>query len=146
MSEIDKILSKYNWPTKETADDLNFKEIESRIKFELPDDYKEFLKKYSFHETQIGEESFKLWDYDKLLKWNEGYKIIDNLKMTIGIGDNGGGEFIGLEKLADGKIRVILTPFIDLAKKYHIEVGSSFTDFLKRLDKGEKWFKENETK
>ena len=81
-----------------------------------------------------------------MLEWNEGYAIIENLKMTIGIGDNGGGEFIGLEKIVDGKIRTILTPFIDLDKEYHIEIGISFTDFLKRMDNGEKWFKESETK
>ncbi|WP_269236829.1 SMI1/KNR4 family protein [Flavobacterium flavigenum] len=146
MSEIDKILKKYNWPTKESEDDLDFSEIENRIGFTLPEDYKEFLRKYSFYETHIGEESFKLWDFEKLLEWNEGYEIIESLKMTIGIGDNGGGEFIGIEKMVDGKIRTVLTPFIDLDKEYHIEIGISFTDFLKRMDNGEKWFKENETK
>jgi len=146
MNEIDNILKRYNWPTKETVDKLDFGDIENRIGFELPDDYKEFLRKYSFYETQIGEESFKLWDFDKLLERNTGYEIIDNLKMTIGIGDNGGGEFIGLEKLVDGKIRTILTPFIDLDIEYHIEIGNSFTDFLTRMDNGEKWFKEIDTK
>jgi hypothetical protein len=144
VSKIDNILKKYNWPTKDTAEDLDFKAIESRIGFELPYDYKEFLRKYSFNETLIGEESFKLWDFEKLLEWNNGYEIIDNLKMTIGIGDNGGGEFIGLEKLTDGKIRIVLTPFIDLDKECHIEIGNSFTDFLTRMDNGEKWFKDNE--
>jgi hypothetical protein len=141
MSEIDKILKKYNWPTKESVDDLVFEEIEKRIEFELPDDYKEFLRKYTSFETQLGEESFKLWDFDKLLEFNEGYEIIDNLKLTIAIGDNGGGEFIGLEKLASGEIRTILTPYIDLDKECHIEIGNSFTDFLARMDNGEKWFK-----
>ena len=141
MTEIDNILKKYNWPSKETVCDLDFNEIENHIGFELPDDYKEFLRKYSFFETQIGEESFKLWDFDKLSEWNIRYEIIDNLKMTIGIGDNGGGEFIGLEKLVDGKIRTVLTPFIDLDKEYHIEIGNSFTNFLERMDNGEKWFK-----
>lgn len=103
MSKIDNILKKYNWPTKDSVEDLDFKAIESRIGFELPYDYKEFLRKYSFYETQVGEESFKLWDFDILLDWNNGYEIIDNLKMTIGIGDNGGGEFIGLENLQTEK-------------------------------------------
>ena len=146
MSETDNILKKYNWPIKETVDSLDFKEIENRIGFELPDDYKEFLRKYSFYETQIGEESFKLWAFDKLLEWNEGYEIIENLKNTIGIGDNRGGEFIGLEKLADGKKRIILIPFIDLDKEYHIEIGDSFSDFLRRMDNGVKRFDEIDMK
>ena len=141
MSDIDKILKKYNWPTKETLDHLDFREIENRIEFELPDDYKEFLSKYSSYETQIGEAFFKLWGFDKLLELNVGYEIIDNLKMTIGIGDNGGGELIGLEKLHNGNFSIILTPFINFDKECHIEIGNSFTDFFKRMDNGEKWFK-----
>lgn len=142
MSEIDQILIKYNWPIKETEDNLNFRKIEDKIKFELPEDYKQFLRKYSFYETEIGEQFFKLWDFDKLLELNDGYEIIENLKMTLGIGDNGSGELIGLEKLEDGKIRIIITPFIDLDKEYHVEIGNSFTDFLKRLDSGQNWFNE----
>jgi hypothetical protein len=141
MTEIDNILKKYNWPTKDFENELDFKSIENRIGLELPDDYKYFLRKYSFYETQIGEQSFKLWEFENLLEWNADYEIIDNLTSTIGIGDNGSGEFIGLERLVDGKIRIILSPFIGLAKEYHIEIGSSFTDFLKRMDNGEEWFK-----
>lgn len=143
MSKIDQILKKYNWPTNETVEEFDFNEIERRIGFELPIDYKEFLRKYAFYETQIGQESFKLWDFAKLLDWNNDYGIFENLEMTIGIGDNGGGEFIGLEKLNDGNIRTILTPFVDLDKNYYIEVGKSFADFLTRMDNGEKWFKDN---
>jgi hypothetical protein len=73
---------------------------------------------------------------------NEGYSILENLSRTVAIGDNGGGEFIGLEKSIDGGLRVILTPFIDLDEQYHIEIGCSFTDFLLKMDRGEKWFKD----
>src|SRR4051812_15275125 len=119
MSEIDNILMKHNWPAKKMVDNLDFSEIENRIEFKLPDDYKEFLCKYSSYEIQIGEEYFKLWDFNELLESNEVYGIIDNLKLTIGIGSNGGGEFIGLEKNENGKARVILSPFIDQDKAYH---------------------------
>jgi len=142
MTEIDKILQKYNWPKNEFVRNLNFREIENKIEFELPEDYKQFLLKYPGYEIQLGEEYIKLWDYDKLLEWNEGYEIIQELRLTLGIGDNGGGEFIGLEKLINGDTRVVLTPFIDLNIENHIEIGSSFTDFLKRLDNGKTWFNE----
>ena len=141
MSKVDEILHKYNWPIKKSIINFNFEEFENKIGFEFPDDYKEFLLKYYSYETQIGEEHFKLWNFEKLLQLNEAYEIF-NFKMTVGIGDNGGGEFIGIEKCADGETRVILTPFIDLDKKYHIEIGNSFTDFLERMDKGKKWFNE----
>ena len=144
MKTTDEILKKYNWPTSTTSTDTDLLDIEREIRFELPADYKDFLSRYRGHETQIGEEYIKLWDKENVLSSNQGYEIFKNLPGTIGIGDNGAGEFIGIEKLADGKLRIILTPFIDLDKQYHIEIGSSFTDFLLKLDKGEKWFKDIE--
>jgi hypothetical protein len=142
MNTLDKLLSKYSWPTKNFLDDTDFVDTEQTIGFELPEDYKDFLSKYVGHETQIGQESFKLWNKKDLISLNEGYSILENLSRTVAIGDNGGGEFIGLEKSIDGGLRVILTPFIDLDEQYHIEIGSSFTDFLLRMDMGEKWFKD----
>ena len=79
------------------------------------------------HETQIGEEYVKLWDKDELLSLNQDYRILENLPETIGIGDNGAGEFIGIEKLEDGRLRIVLTPFIDLDKQYHIEIAFALT-------------------
>jgi len=112
MNPLDKLLSKYNWPTKSFSDDTDFEDIEKEIGFELPQDYKDFLSKYVGYEAQIGEESFKLWDKKDLISWNQGYQILENLPRTIGIGDNGGGELIGIERLSDGGLRIVLTPFI----------------------------------
>jgi len=144
MNATDEILKKYDWPIRTTSDMTDLLDIEREIGFELPDDYKDFLLRHGGHETQIGEEYVKLWDKDDLLLLNQDYKIFENLPGTIGIGDNGAGEFIGIEKLNDGELRVVLTPFIDLDTQYHIQIGQSFTDFLLKLDNGEKWFKDIE--
>lgn len=144
MDTTDEILDKYSWPRRTTSDDTDLLGIEREIGFELPEDYKNFLSKYGGHEMQIGEEFIKLWDKENLLLSNQEYKIFENLPRIIGIGGNGAGEFIGIEKLDDGGLRIILTPFIDLDKQYHSEIGKSFTDFLLNLAKGENWFKDIE--
>lgn len=144
MNTTDEILKKYDWPTRTTSDNTDLLDIERKIGFELPDDYKDFLLRHGGHETQIGEEYIKLWDKDDLLSLNQDYKIFENLPGTIGIGDNGAGEFIGIEKVDGDGLRVVLSPSIDLDRQYHIEIGRSFTDFLLRLDQGEKWFKDIE--
>lgn len=142
MSTTDEILKKYSWPTRTTLTNTGLGDIEREIGFELPADYKDFLSRYVGHETPIGEEYIKLWDKENVLSSNRGYAIFENLPDTIGIGDNGAGELIGIEKLSDGALRIILTPFTDLDKQYHIKIGESFTDFLIKLDKGKKWFKD----
>ena len=117
-------------------------EIESEIGFQLPDDYKFYLRNYLGIEQFIGPEFVTLWDLNDLLNINKEYEIIENLPRTIGIGGNGNSEFIAIELTNDNKYRIVASPFIDLNKQYHIEVGCSFTDFFERLEKGKKWFDE----
>ena len=66
------------------------------------------------------------------------------IEKKIGIGDNGGGELIGLKSSRDGTISMISSAFIDLNEGYHITIGSSFTHFLERMDNGENWFRSPE--
>jgi hypothetical protein len=142
MDTLDDILTKHNWPEMTTPGKVDTADIETKIGFELPNDYKYFISNYTGHETQMGQEFFKLWGKENLMLLNKEYKILEHLPATFGIGDNGGGELIAIEKLEIGDFRIILTPFIDLDRQFHIVIGESFTDFLLRIDKGEKWFKD----
>ncbi|MEO6358295.1 MAG: SMI1/KNR4 family protein [Ferruginibacter sp.] len=140
MTELDYILTKYNFPKRTTNALTRFEEIEQQIGFSLPPDYKYFLDNYSEYEEFVGPELVTLWDTDDLMQINKDTGIFDNLPLTIGIGNNPSSEFIAIEFLSNGNYRIVLSPFIDLDKQYHIDIGSSFTDFFVRLDKGVEWF------
>jgi len=141
MNEVEELLIKYNCPKRAAKPIVTVEEIENTVNFKLPDDYLTFAQNYSGFEEFIGEEFVRLWDFDELAERNKGYQIFTYLPKTLGIGGNGGGVFIAMEQLDDGKLRIVLSPFIDLDRQYHIEIGTSFTDFLMRLDNGEEWFK-----
>jgi hypothetical protein len=140
MTELDYILTKYNFPKRTTNALTRFEEIEQQIGFSLPPDYKYFLDNYSEYEEFVGPELVTLWDTDDLMQINKDTRIFDNLPLTIGIGNNPSSEFIAIEFLSNGNYRIVLSPFIDLDKQYHIDIGSSFTDFFVRLDKGVELF------
>jgi hypothetical protein len=140
MTELDNILTKYNFPKRTTNALTRFEEIEQQIGFSLPPDYKYFLDNYSEYEEFVGPELVTLWDTDDLMQINKDTRIFDNLPLTIGIGNNPSSEFIAIEFLSNGNYRIVLSPFIDLDKQYHIDIGSSFTDFFVRLDKGVELF------
>jgi hypothetical protein len=140
MEIFEKILDKYNCAKRIEKPLATVEEIESIIKFKLPTDYKKYLQDYLGFEEHIGQEYMRLWDFDELLDINKDYGIYDNLTNTLGIGGNGSSEFIAIEQLDSGNYRIVLSPFIDLDKQYHIEIGTSFTDFLVRLDNGKEWF------
>ena len=142
MEQFEQILIKHNCTTRNGIPKTTIEEIENVINFKLQSDYRTFLQYYSGFEEQIGTEFLRLWDIDELLEMNKEYAIIDNLTNTLGIGGNGGGEFIAIEWIDEENVRIVLSPFIDLNQRNHIEIGTSFTDFLTRLDGGKSWFGE----
>ena len=140
-SQLDAILNKYNFSKRPFESKIPFEIVEKEIGFELPDDYKYYLANFDYFEDFLGPEYLKLFDYDNLLERNHEYRVIEALPNTIMIGNNGSSEFIGVEYLATKNYRLILSPLIDLSSEYHIEIGTSFYDMLKRLDNSEEWFK-----
>lgn len=142
MSAIDEILSKYKWNKRTNKIDFDFKIIEDKIGFDLPQDYKDYSIEYDENEDFLGKEYVRLWSLENLIAWNIDYQIFENLPNTIAIGDNGCGEFIGIQFIANDNYEIILSTYIDLDPEYNIEVGNSFTDFIKKLSEGKTWFDE----
>ncbi|SDD32257.1 SMI1/KNR4 family protein [Williamwhitmania taraxaci] len=144
MEELEEILLRLDFKKRNEKPKKTIEEIETLIKFQLPLDYKKFLENYMCFEGSVGKEYIQLWSLEELIETNINYGILDNLTKTIGIGGNGSNEFIAIELTEEHVYRIVLSPFIDLDKQYHIEIGTSFTDFLTRLETGKEWF-ENET-
>ncbi|WP_316794090.1 SMI1/KNR4 family protein [Pedobacter frigoris] len=139
MRTLVDILERYNWPVRSVEASTPAKDIEFLVGFRMPADYAFFLNNYIGGESHIGAEYVKLWDIDELIELNTAYGIY-TLSNTLGIGSNAGGEFLAIEMTGSQEHRIVLSPFIDLDKSYHIEVGTSFTDFLVRLDSGKQFF------
>jgi len=137
---LEKIIEKYSFPKRDLNSTVEVNDVELYSKLKLPEDYVFYLENYHGIDQFIGVEFVKLWSLEEIIKANESYNIIEGLQQTIGIGSNGSGEFIGIRLDEEKNIKIILSPFIDLNAKYHIEIGTSFTDFLVRLDKGVDWF------
>ena len=138
MMKLEKILNKYNFPKQATHNAFDFEEIEQIISFPLPEDYKYFLNNFVEHECLLGAEYLRLWDINSLLVHNKGYEIQKYLTNTLAIGTDMGGGCIAIELVEETSYRIVLMEFIGL--DYPIEIGSSFTDMLKRLDNGQEWF------
>lgn len=140
MKDLQEIISKYNFPKRDINSSVQIAEVESYSSLKLPEDYIFYLENYLGIDQFIGVEFIKLWSLEEIIEANKSYQIVEELIRTIGIGTNGSGEFIGIEIDQFDNIKVILSPFIDLNSKYNIEIGTSFTDFLIRLDNKIEWF------
>ena len=138
--DLERIIEKYSFPKRDVNSAVEVIEVELYSKLKLPEDYIFYLENYHGIDQFIGVEFINLWSLEEIIKTNKNYNIVEELNQTIGIGSNGSGEFIGIRVGENENIKIILSPFIDLNTKYHIEIGTSFTDFLVRLDNGIDWF------
>lgn len=137
MEQLERLLNKYGFERRPKPLEQGILEA---IPFQLPDDYKFYLENYEPFEGSIGGEYVQFWKADELLEANKGYGIAEYLPNVFGIGSNGGGEFIGIEFLSNGNHRIILSDLVSLEEEYFIEIGTSFSDMLIRLDNGREWF------
>ncbi|EHQ28744.1 SMI1/KNR4 family protein [Mucilaginibacter paludis] len=141
MGRLENLFDKYAFPARTSYPGRAIEDIEQEIGFQLPEDYKLFLRRYSGFEGMINCEYVVLWEIEAILELNAGYEIISSLPNTIGIGGSGGGDMIAIEFEEPDNYKIILAPFIGLdEKEYHIEIGNSFYDMLARLDAGKGWF------
>ncbi|MNK44500.1 SMI1 / KNR4 family protein [compost metagenome] len=140
MEVLHEILRKYDFPKRDIESSVEIEDIQVHLKFDLPEDYVFYAENYLGIDQFIGSEFIKLWSLEEIIDANLEYHIFEKLPQTLAIGTNGSGEFIGIEFDDDGSVKIILSPFIDLNVKYHVEIGNSFTDFLVRLDNGVEWF------
>jgi len=115
MTDIEKILSKYEVPKRTGQIKVTIEEVEAKTGIKLSEDYIDFLINYEGFGNFIGEKYVHLWDLEELVEQNEGYFILENLPATIGIGSNGAGELIALERINEENVKIVLTPFIDLS-------------------------------
>lgn len=137
---LEKIIEKYSFPKRDVNSAVEVNDVELYSKLKLPEDYVFYLENYHGIDQFIGVEFINLWSLEEIIETNKSFNIIEGLSQTIGIGSNGSGEFIGIRLDENENIKIILSPYIDLNAKYHIEIGTSFTDFLVRLDNGIDWF------
>jgi hypothetical protein len=136
MSKNDLIFKKYNFQeAKNNLDELSSK-LMVNYQINLPEDFINYLKNYENFEGFINNEFISLWPLDELIEANELNYIFEIEPKTIGIGTNGGGELIALQK-EDDVWKVVLMPLIGL--DYPIKIGTSFSNFLEKLDSGEKF-------
>ena len=80
MFENEQLFTKYNFQKRTEKLKLTIAEVESKINFSLPDDYKFYVENFIDNESFIGNEFVQLWDFNEILKLNSEYNIVENLK------------------------------------------------------------------
>jgi hypothetical protein len=139
MENFEEILIANNCQRRDTISESTLDEIEEYAGFLLPSDYRLFLSTFFGFDGFIGEEYCQLWSAENVKIYNKNYSILEYLPLHLGIGSNGGGDLIAIQKLNQFEYRIVLTPFIVFDSHDNIEIGKSFADCLNKLGNGAKW-------
>jgi len=132
-TNLTKILDDNNFSRKKANISTTIEMLEYKVGFLLPVDYLEYLANFSGFEGTIKNTFVKLWDIDQLIAYNEGYEIFKSMPNTFGIGSNGSGGLLAMEREDSGLISYVLTPFTLLDPCKNEYLASSFTEFIEKL-------------
>ncbi|MFW5762176.1 MAG: SMI1/KNR4 family protein [Cyclobacteriaceae bacterium] len=132
-SQLLQLLDSFNFYRKKSEIESIVEMLEYKVGFLLPIDYQEYLANFSAYEGTVNGSFVKFWDIDQLIAYNEGYEIFRNMPNTFGIGSNGTGGLLAMEREDSGLISYVKTPFTLLDPSKNEYLASSFTEFIEKL-------------
>lgn len=132
-SELFQVLDNYKFPKRKADITSTLEMLEYKVGFLLPYDYQDYLANYSAFEGKVNNSFIKLWDIDQLIAYNEGYEIFRCMPNTFGIGSNGSGGLLAMEREDSGLISYVKTPFTLLDSSKNEYIASSFTEMIEKL-------------
>lgn len=86
------------------------------------------------------EEIIILWKAEDLLEYNDDIGLFEENDGLLFIGSNGGGSYIFLDFEQTEASSVVVMDATSINRLDAVVVGSSFTDFLDRVERNEEWF------
>lgn len=99
---------------------------------ELPDDYLELLRYSNGGEGNLAVEPgwFQLWPAERVVEFNNGYKVNEFVPGFFGFGTSGGGEMLAFDTREGKPYRVVMIPFIPMKEEYAKLVTQKFEAFV----------------
>jgi hypothetical protein len=115
------------------ASDPSLSELMEKLRYRLPNDYLEFMRRWNGYTGDIGKHGgVDIWPVEYILPTNEANHFREWIPGLILFASTGGGDFYAFDFRHDPP-KVVEIPDIPLDVKHAKEVGDSFTQFLEHL-------------
>lgn len=133
---VDEIFAALEHPVlHEGAPSTAISDIEHRIGTSLPKLYAELMTRSNGVEGFLSEENYlMLWPLEQLSELNKGYGTTEFAPTLWLFGSNGGDAGYAFDTRSDG-LPIVEVPFIGMSLEEAKPKGSSFADFLKKLQR-----------
>ena len=107
----------------------------SRLPFDPPPGYVEFLRESDGAEGMLGESYLAIWSSSQLLKRNEEYGVAEFAPHLFLFGSDGGGEAYAFDTRAN-PIAIVRVPFVGFDEETML--AHSFGEFMEHLSAPER--------
>jgi len=109
------------------------RQIESELGVSFPDNYSDFFLYSNGYEGNIGNNSYVvIWEVEKLIPFNKGYKVEEFAPNLILFGSDGGDIAYAFDK-TNNSVTIVETPFIGMGLEELKLLGNNFIEFLNYL-------------
>jgi hypothetical protein len=124
---------------KPPANPASVARCQSRLKFQLPADYVEFLKQTNGGEGFVGKNYLRAWPVEDLIQFNKEYHVDESAPGLFLFGSSGGGEAFAFD-IRSPRPPIVAVPFIVLNLEDAIVIAPDFSSFLQHLYRSEDLF------
>jgi len=132
INDILKLMSQMDLGNKNENANTLIEEIEKKLNFKFPIQYKEFMLKYDGAEGEIGENSYLvIWPLKEIVSLNEEFEISKYIPDLICFGSDGGG--MGYAFKRTNPVTFVEFPFESIDINDVTEISDSFDNFIKSL-------------
>jgi len=131
-ADVARLLTKFN--ARGPAREELIREFEDKAGFELPGDYKQFLRRADGGEGFVGHAYLILWPVEQLQELNDAYQVEEYASGLLLFGSDGGGEAYAFDTRAAGK-PIVSVPFVGMERQLARAMGADFREFLERLSR-----------
>jgi hypothetical protein len=102
--------------------------------FQLPDDYKRFLRRTNGGVGFVGNAYVDLWPIERLRELNDAYEVGQYARGLFFFGSDGGGEAFAFDRRS-ATLPIVSVPFVGLELEQARPMGASFEEFLEQLSR-----------
>jgi hypothetical protein len=124
-----------DWQRFSPAQPESLRALKDAYQIELPTDYLAFLSQTDGGEGELPVQPFwfQIWPSDKVVEYNKGYEVKDNLPGFFGFGSSGGGELLAFDTRQGKPWKIVAVPFIPMEAEEAILVGEDFLSFARLM-------------
>jgi hypothetical protein len=127
--------SSAKWDREVPAEPEAIQRLVAEAPVDLPEEYLTLLRHSNGGEGELGVEPgwFQLWPTEKVIEYNNGYEVAENVPGFFGFGSSSGDEMLAFDLRGGKPWKIVMIPFIVMQVEDAIIIADDFGAFVQSM-------------